>query len=117
MNFGSLPEGLHAKADAGMMDKVISNLLENAAKYSNPRSPITISTEANDHKVSLSIADRGAGIDPAEQGLIFERFYRARSQVWNLVRKWVSRPAAQLSMLTVGRLLSPGSPATDLYSQ
>lgn len=78
MNFGSLQEGLRAKADAGMIDKVISNLLENAAKYSNPRSPITIPAEANDHKVSLSIADRGAGIDHTEQSLIFERFYRGR---------------------------------------
>ncbi len=76
----SLPEGLRVKADAGMMEKVISNLLENAAKYSKPHSPITISAEANDGKVSLSIADQGAGIDPGEQGLIFERFYRGRSQ-------------------------------------
>lgn len=76
----SLPEGLRIKADAGMMEKVVSNLLENAAKYSKPHSPITISAEANDGKVSLSIADQGAGIDPAEQGLIFERFYRGRTQ-------------------------------------
>ncbi len=76
----SVPEGLRIRADAGMMEKVVSNLLENAAKYSKAHSRITISAEANDGKVSLSIADQGAGIDPAEQGLIFERFYRGRSQ-------------------------------------
>ena len=76
----NVPEGLRIKADAGMMEKVVSNLLENAAKYSKPGSPIMISAQAEDGKASLSIADQGAGIDPAEQGLIFERFYRGRAQ-------------------------------------
>ena len=30
--------------------------------------------------MAISVADQGMGIDPAEQGLIFERFYRARGQ-------------------------------------
>jgi two-component system sensor histidine kinase KdpD len=76
----SIPEGIRIKADSGMMEKVVSNLLENAAKYSKPESPITISAAANDGKISLSISDQGAGIEPAEQSLIFERFYRGRSQ-------------------------------------
>ena len=75
-----VPENLRVRADGAMMEKVISNLLENAAKYSKPGSPITISAaEAND-QVLLSIADQGAGIEPSEQALIFERFYRGRSQ-------------------------------------
>jgi two-component system sensor histidine kinase KdpD len=75
-----VPEGLRIKADVGMMEKVVSNLLENAAKYSKPSSPIIISAQADNGKASLSISDQGAGIEPAEQGLIFERFYRGRSQ-------------------------------------
>ena len=75
-----VPDNLHVRADGSMMEKVVSNLLENAAKYSKPGSPITISAEETNDKVLLSIADQGAGIEPSEQALIFERFYRGRSQ-------------------------------------
>lgn len=76
----NIPADLRIRADAVMMQKVVGNLLENAAKYSKPGSPITITAEAQDGKVELSVSDQGAGIDPAEQALIFERFYRGRSQ-------------------------------------
>jgi len=75
-----VPNNLCMRADAAMMEKVVSNLLENAAKYSKPGSPITISAEESGNKVLLSISDHGAGIDLSEQTLIFERFYRGRSQ-------------------------------------
>src|ERR1700749_1929769 len=75
-----VPDNLHVRADGSMMEKVVSNLLENAAKYSKPGSPITISAEETNDKVLLSIADQGAGIEPSEQAVIFERFYRGRSQ-------------------------------------
>ncbi len=71
---------LQIKADPGYLKKVICNLLENAAKYSKPDTPITISAERRGRSIAVSIADRGIGIDPSEQSLMFERFYRARSQ-------------------------------------
>jgi two-component system sensor histidine kinase KdpD len=67
-------------ADPEMVGKVLCNLLENAAKYSTPGSPIFISAENTDGFVLTSVADRGIGIDPMEQGLIFDRLYRSRSQ-------------------------------------
>lgn len=66
-------------ADRGFVEKVICNLLENAAKYSKPDTPITISAERRGECIAISVADRGVGVDPSEQALIFERFYRARS--------------------------------------
>jgi two-component system sensor histidine kinase KdpD len=66
-------------ADGGFLKKVICNLLENAAKYSKPDTPITISAQRRGGSIAISVADRGVGIDPSEQALIFERFYRARS--------------------------------------
>jgi two-component system sensor histidine kinase KdpD len=75
-----IPDGLNVRADPTLLRKVVCNLLENAAKYSKPDTPITISAEKQDEGVSFSVADRGDGIDPSEQGLIFERFYRGRSQ-------------------------------------
>jgi len=76
----NVPVNLCVRADDAMLEKVISNLLENAAKYSKPGSPITISAEEKNDTVLVSIADQGAGIEPSEQALIFERFYRGRSQ-------------------------------------
>jgi two-component system sensor histidine kinase KdpD len=76
----NVPENLRVRADGAMLEKVISNLLENAAKYSKPGSPITISAEEKNDTVLVSIADQGTGIEPSEQALIFERFYRGRSQ-------------------------------------
>jgi two-component system sensor histidine kinase KdpD len=67
-------------ADPEFMRKVLCNLLENGAKYSSPDTPIFIGAERHDKGVSLSVADRGVGIDPAEQGLIFEKFYRSKTQ-------------------------------------
>ncbi len=73
------------KADADFITKVLTNLIENAAKYSPTGTPIHISAEHKAGMVSVSVADRGMGIDMAEQGLIFERFYRATvpsQQTW-----------------------------------
>jgi len=72
-------------ADADFIAKVLTNLLENAAKYSPAGSPISISAERKEGMVSVSVADRGMGIDLSEQSLIFERFYRASvpsQQTW-----------------------------------
>ncbi len=66
-------------ADRAMIAKVISNLLGNAAKYSPAGSAISISAELHRSEVVVSVEDRGAGIDPAEQSLIFERLYRSRT--------------------------------------
>ncbi len=67
-------------ADREMLAKVFCNLLENAAKYSNPGSPVFISAEERNGLVVVSVADRGIGIDPSEQDLIFDRLYRSKLQ-------------------------------------
>ncbi len=76
----SLPDLPMVSADAEMIGKVLRNLFENAAKYSKAGSPIYISAEQRDGMVFTSIADRGIGIDPTEQSLIFDRLYRSRDQ-------------------------------------
>ena len=64
-------------ADRDFITKVLGNLIENATKYSAAGTPVYISAERNGDMVSVSVADRGMGIDLSEQELIFERFYRA----------------------------------------
>ena len=76
-----IPEGLPAvRVDLDRIAEVLVQLLENAAKYSPSDSPITISAELAGKVVSLSVADRGPGIDDMEQSLIFEKFYRGKDQ-------------------------------------
>ena len=80
----SLPALPRVSADSEMMRKVLCNLLENAAKYSAADAPIFISAEENSGYVFISVADRGVGIDPEEQNLIFDRLYRSRWQQSNV---------------------------------
>jgi two-component system sensor histidine kinase KdpD len=81
----SLPNVL---ADAEWIHKVLENLLENAAKYSPPNQPIFVTADrqipgqpaSQSNFLSVSVADRGAGIDPLEQEMIFDKFYRGQGQ-------------------------------------
>lgn len=75
-----------ARMDSGHIKEVLVHLLENAAKYSPAGAPIRVTAEArdtitnNDRMLTISIADRGPGIDDFEQSLVFEKFYRGRNQ-------------------------------------
>jgi two-component system sensor histidine kinase KdpD len=76
-----LPSNLPpVRMDVGRVTEVITQLLENAAKYSSPESPIHLTGELGNRMVMVSVADRGPGIDDFEQSLIFEKFYRGRDQ-------------------------------------
>ncbi len=75
-----IPDDLTVLGDAEFLQKVLTNLIENAAKYSPAGTSITITGEEKQGRVLVSVADQGAGVDPAEQSLIFERFYRGRGQ-------------------------------------
>ena len=67
-------------ADPIWIQKLLGNMLENAAKYSAAGQPIFVSAEIRGPMIACSIADRGLGIDPLEQSLIFDKFYRARNR-------------------------------------
>jgi two-component system sensor histidine kinase KdpD len=60
--------------------EVLTQLLDNAVKYSPPGTPIVISSEVSGRFLVTSVADRGPGIDSFEQALIFDKFYRGRDQ-------------------------------------
>ncbi len=79
VNIQVLPT-LKVFADAEMVSRVLCNLLENAAKYSELNSPIFLTAEEQDGTILTSVADRGVGIESSEQDLIFDRLYRSRLQ-------------------------------------
>jgi len=67
-------------ADRAWIEKVLGNLLANATKYSPPNQPVFVSADPQGDMLAISVADRGAGIDPLEQGMVFDKFYRGQSQ-------------------------------------
>ena len=69
----SLPSVL---IDRDAMAQAISNLVDNAIKYSGEVKQLSIKTETLGSDLSIEIADRGIGIPRAEQAKIFEKFYR-----------------------------------------
>ncbi len=68
------------RMDIERIREVLSHLLENAAKYSQPGAAIHVTSELIDHQLRTSVADHGPGIDDFEQSLIFDKFYRGRQQ-------------------------------------
>jgi two-component system sensor histidine kinase KdpD len=68
------------RMDFERITEVISQLLDNAGKYSPANAPIHISAELQGSEVITSVADQGPGIDEMEQEMIFEKFYRGRDQ-------------------------------------
>jgi signal transduction histidine kinase len=62
--------------DRDAMSQAISNLIDNAIKYSDNVKQLSITAERNGTDLSVAIADRGIGIPRAEQEKVFEKFYR-----------------------------------------
>jgi two-component system phosphate regulon sensor histidine kinase PhoR len=64
------------KLDTVHFTNVISNLIDNAIKYSKENPEIRISTETRNSKLIIRIKDNGVGISKEDQKKIFEKFYR-----------------------------------------
>ena len=62
--------------DRRRLAEVLQNLLDNAIQYTLPGGQITLSAEAGEDEVILTVSDTGIGIPKADQSRIFERFYR-----------------------------------------
>ena len=63
-------------ADRRKIQQVLYNLLDNAIKFSDPESTVTIETTERGEKVSISVKDYGIGIPRSALGKIWERFYK-----------------------------------------
>ncbi len=63
-------------ADADKVEQVLTNLVENAAKYASPIGMRITASVADDDGVVVAVADRGEGIPAEDLPRVFERFYR-----------------------------------------
>jgi heavy metal sensor kinase len=70
------PDGSHVFGDARMIQRMLSNLLDNAIKYTPSGGTVTVSLSKKDAQVLVSVKDTGCGISPSELPRIFVRFYR-----------------------------------------
>ncbi len=75
----NLNKGVIASVNKTLMSHAIANVIENAIKYSNPKSRIIVETFTKDDNSIVKISDEGIGIAKNEIGMVQERFYRAQN--------------------------------------
>jgi two-component system phosphate regulon sensor histidine kinase PhoR len=68
------------EADSKYLQRVFSNLLDNALKYSREKGLITITTQYTDQYIMVKIKDRGTGIDSKDLPYIFDPFYQGHGE-------------------------------------
>ena len=69
-------DSLLARINAPLLEQAVTNLLDNALKYSEPGSEVLITAVENNAEVTIAVSDHGCGIDDEHLPRLFERFYR-----------------------------------------
>ena len=79
LNTISAKENSEALADPARLQQVLLDLIDNAAKYSDPESLITLQLHLQTDGIAVDVKDEGIGIPADDLPHIFERFYRAEN--------------------------------------
>jgi signal transduction histidine kinase len=76
-----VPSGLpFVRGDADKIQEVLSNLVDNALRYSPPQTQITLSAEAWQDDVVVSVTDQGEGVATGDEKRLFDPLYRGADQ-------------------------------------
>jgi len=76
LNLVGVQESVSASVDPRQIQTAISNLVENAIKYTNPHGSVAVEARINDGMLIVVVHDTGVGIPAEHLDRIFERFYR-----------------------------------------
>ena len=77
LNLNPAPVVLMANLDPIRFSQVLTNILDNALRYTPEDGHVDISTKQVDTQIQISIQDSGQGVTPEEAAHLFDRFYRA----------------------------------------
>lgn len=98
-------------ADKQKITQVVSNLIENAVKYSPADAKISVSTKVRKEEAEIVISDTGYGISKSDQEQIFEAFFRSRTEDnWEV-------PGTGLGLALVKRIISMHGGTVTLDSE
>lgn len=68
------------RGDRNLLEVLVQNLVQNALKYSDETSAVTVRLSTGEGKVSVSVTDSGIGVEHGQRELIFLMYYRAAGQ-------------------------------------
>ncbi len=80
IEFALPPDLPLVRADAAQLERVFSNLIGNAVKFSPQGSPVRITGGTTAGSVTVRVTDQGRGIPQSERGRVFEPFFRGRGE-------------------------------------
>ena len=111
-----IPRALPAvRGDGARLRQVLSNLVDNAVKYSPEGLAVEVRATAVNGRVVIDVTDHGGGIAPADHGLIFEKFGRVAgtsAKPGSGLGLYIARAIAEAHGGTLDVTSSPGSGAT-----
>ena len=110
--------GAAALGDRHRIEQVLVNLIDNAVKYSPDGGEVSVSTAALPDGVRVEVRDNGIGIPVAEQGSIFEKFYRlegAEVRAGTGLGLYICRELVQRMGGTIGVESNPGEGSTFYF--
>ena len=68
------------RVDAGLIEQLLANLLENAAKYTPPGTPVRLAAERKAGELLVSVEDQGPGLPAGEPERLFAKFHRGATE-------------------------------------
>lgn len=93
------PEPVLAMGDPEELDRVLTNLVSNAVKYTPEGRTITVSLSRPGSEVELAVTDQGIGISAEDRGQLFTEFFRSSNPVA------IAQPGTGLGLAIVNRIL------------
>jgi signal transduction histidine kinase len=104
----SIEEGLCVKAIPGELRQVLFNLLTNAAHFTRPGTPVTLTVRRNGNFAEIRVRDEGEGISESSRARLFQPFFTTRKSEGTGIGLWLSKEMIERAG---GRLSFASDPA------